>query len=328
MTRTDGKWESPIIYDIRIPKGYIYFYLATNTLLCLLIITINSILIQAIRRLGKLRKISFQFIFYLSISDIGVGIVHLSLQFSVVTPQPRTIDTKTLVSQFAIYFVSFMSGGMTVILAVDRYIHMKYFSTCNEIITKRRGCMMITGCIISNLFVAATLNISSVYKFFFIYRIIFVPIIIIAMVGLSFIYLRAYISIRKRVRGTNIHDRKHAWQQEIRNPEHEFAKLVVFIIASLIICYLPSIIIGNVHTFAIRNGNSSDYLKYAAAWSYTMAYLNSMTNAIIIITGHMEVTSFVKGMFRAGVGNLIGKRISSVTPFLEAGKNIREISSF
>ena len=321
----DGQWESPIIYDIQIAKGYIYFYLITNTLLCLLIITINSILIHAIRRLGKLKKVSFQFIFYLSISDIGVGIVHLALQFSVVTPQPRTIDAKTLIGQFAIYFVSFMSGGMTVILAVDRYIHMKYFSRCNEIITKRRGCMMTIGCIVSNLFVAATLNISSMFKFFFIYRIMFVPILVIAMVGLSFMYLKAYISIRKRVRSTNLHNRTQAWQQEIRNPEHEFAKLVVFIIASLIICYLPSIIMGNIHTIAIRNGNSSDYLKYAAAWSYTMAYLNSMTNAIIIISGHREVTSFVKDMFRGGVGNLIGKRASAVTPFLEAGKGKRDL---
>ena len=288
---------SSIIYDVQIPKPFIYGYLVANTVLCLLIIATNSILIHAIRRLGKLKIVSFQFILYLSISDLFVGIVQLPLQFSIVSPQPESIDTKTLCSQFAIYFVSQMSAGMTIILAIDRYIHMKYLSRWNEIVTKRRAVIVTTGCTIMNLITTGILILSTVYRFYFFFKCIYLPTCLMVLIYLSIIYIQTYNYIRRRVRSMKMHNANTAKSTTIRNPEHEFAKLMISVIACLIICYLPSIIFSIIKTIVIKHGCVNDYLKYAILWSYTMTYVNSMTNAVIIICGNKQVKSFVIGMF-------------------------------
>ena len=298
ITCMDTQWESSIVYDVQIPKPFIYAYLVVNSILCLLIVAANSILIHAIRKLDKLKKVSFKFILYLSISDISIGIIQLLLQFSIILPQPGSIDAKTFGGQYAIYFASHMSGGMTVILAIDRYIHMKHLSRCNDIITKRRANIAIIGCTIINLITNGVLMVSTVYKFMFLYRMVLLPMCFIIMIGLSIVYIRAYFCIRRRVRSMGMHNANRAERKTgVRNPENEFARLVIPIIASLIICYLPSIILGTIQTIANRYGHISDYLKYAVVWSYTMAYLYSLINAIIIIIGNKQVRLYVIGMF-------------------------------
>ena len=297
LSTNDGKWDSTIVYDVRVPKLLIWVYLIFNTILCLLIIAINSILIHAIRKLGKQKKVSFQFILCMNVSDILIGIIQLLLQLSILLPQPESLDAKTMCAQFAIYFVSQMSGGSTILLGIDRFVHMKYLTRYNELMTKRRANMMIAASIVINFITSTLLTVSSAHKFFFYYNIILFPSYVIAMVCLFIIYLRAYLSVKQRVKSIGLHTMRKPTGNRASNPEHKFVKMMLLILTCLFICYLPSVILGMVQTILLRHGPLSDYMKYAVICSYTIAYVNSMVNAILIIIANNQVKCYIIGMF-------------------------------
>lgn len=297
MKKSGIVWESSVFYDKQLSKHFVCAYLVGNTALCILIIAANSVLIHALRKLGKLKAVSFILALCLSIADICVGIAQLPVQFLLLLPQPASIDAKTICAQFAIFFFSHMSGGITITMTFDRYIHMKYSSKYNDIMTKRRLIVIFVVIFGVDLMLTCILTVSSFYSF---NRYMIVTLSLsyaLSMLYIFITYTRTYVCIRSQVRATNIRNIATVNGRRIRNPEHRFARMMVFILGCLFICYLPSIVISIVRAITELHGNEVKNLKYAVLCSYSLAYCNSFSNSLIIILGNNQVKRRVISIF-------------------------------
>ena len=103
----------------------------------------NMFIIYALRKLKKLSSISFWFLYWLSISDLFVGLSGFILDInagSCLTGLnchwvPYTLAVRS-------YFVSY-SARLTIVIAIDRSIRMKYLYKYNSIMTKTKANMVL-----------------------------------------------------------------------------------------------------------------------------------------------------------------------------------------
>ena len=294
MSRMEKKWSSPIIYDVQLPKSLIMLYLVASTSTCLFIIGVNSVLIHALRKLKKLKSYSYLFIFYMSISDICIGVSQLALQFTIILKQPSTIDSLTIICQFTIYFLCQMSGGMIFIISVDRFVHMKYLTKYSAVMTSRTFGILVAGNILVNLCVSVSLVIASIYKFYFYYTFVAAFLYSALITVLCILYIRTYIYVKNGVAAIKTRTNKaEQSMHEIRNAEREFARCVIYIIVSMIVCYLPSVILGAVQSLLALQDALNENFRYAVLWSYIFAYFNSAMNGILVIASTTQIKNYV-----------------------------------
>ena len=96
----------------------------------------NIFIIYALRKLKKLNNISFWFLYWLSISDLFVGLSGFTLDISFVSCLSR-FNCYWIPYIYAVrsYFTGY-SARLTIIIAVDRSIRMKSLYNYNSIMTK------------------------------------------------------------------------------------------------------------------------------------------------------------------------------------------------
>ena len=106
-------------------------------------IGINIYIIYALRKLKKLRNISYWFIFFLSVSDCLVGITGFTLDLSRLICHLRFICTSLRFLNYTIFFLISYSGRLTMIIAIDRSLRMKYLNKYKSMMTKRKANVLL-----------------------------------------------------------------------------------------------------------------------------------------------------------------------------------------
>ena len=171
-------------------------------------IAINSLLIGAIYKCKKLKLLSFWFILWLSISDALVGFTSLIresclLASRAVPPLQRIQFFAYVMENFCINF----SSTLVLIVALDRYIHMKHPLQYSMVMTKRRALVLGLCNTIFTIHTITTVILLPKYerpfllKNAFSYRIyrVVLSLVYILTVGLIFvIYVTTYFLIRKK----------------------------------------------------------------------------------------------------------------------------------
>ena len=110
-------------------------------------ILFNGLVAYVIKKHKKTSSITFWFLYCLSISDILVGVAGLAYQLSMLL---RILDFQksswSLIAAYAYrlqhYFIE-ISGQLIVIIAIDRYIHMKYLTKYSRIMTHSRARLIV-----------------------------------------------------------------------------------------------------------------------------------------------------------------------------------------
>ena len=99
----------------------------------------NIFIIYALRKLKKLDNISFWFLYWLSISDLFLGLSGFALDINFVSCLSR-FNCHWLPYIYAVrsYFIGY-SARLTTIIAIDRSIRMKYLNKYNTIMTKTKA---------------------------------------------------------------------------------------------------------------------------------------------------------------------------------------------
>ena len=115
---------------------FIQFY---SILIGALNISGNGTLIWALRRTRQTKSSSFQFIMIMSCSDLITGIISLVLLPSIFAYHHQSSCWQKLTIQFVLFTCNFLSVFMLLLIALDRYLHMKYLEKYSLIVTKKRG---------------------------------------------------------------------------------------------------------------------------------------------------------------------------------------------
>ena len=116
-------------------------------------IIVNLFLVHALRELKKLHSLSYRFILLMSISDICVGLSGIFSHTINIINIPKGIyysDFQNYTAVISIFFVA-STGRFTVIIALDRYVRMRYLARYEKIMTNKRAALLVSANILLGL---------------------------------------------------------------------------------------------------------------------------------------------------------------------------------
>lgn len=285
--------------------------LALNIILALLNIAVNSFLIFALKATGQLKNISCRLIMYLSLSDIGVGLVLQPLVSAMLGALHYNRNCSLeLTGQVLSYIFPQISGVMVMIIASDRWLHMKYLNKYASLMNWQRARLMILVNLGLSLTIAAASIIASVYQKFFIFNAILV-LTDFSVVILTYIaYISTFRSVRKHSASIRLRSKDSPSQsrascttttttsisKKTRRRDARLAKTMIFILTSLTACYVPYFAVGLYWSYLKYHLRTATSLPLdALLWvCFLLVYLNSSLNAMIFIRRNKKVYTILK----------------------------------
>ena len=290
-------------------------------------VVLNLLLVIALQKRGKLRILSYWLITGLCISDIFVGIFGLLkeiLLHKVKLGQSSSMEV-ALVAIITLenFWVNF-SSLFVLIIAIDRYIHMKHGLKYQMLLTKRRAiCLVIFNVVFTTNTVVTVILLPKYQEELLLRNLLAYQIyrVVLSLTYLSFVlaifvlYVNAYLSIKRAVASTIdvvTHDTaetnfNNGSTSKVSNltvqrygrrcPEQDFGKIVGLVIITLVFCLAPNLGISFYRRVALLTSAKyipSNGLRIATRWTFFMMRLNSSINATIIILFSKELRKFTK----------------------------------
>lgn len=114
-----------------------------NSLIALLNIFANILLMFALKRTGQTETISFQLIFIMSASDLTTGLTAVSLTNLLTLDEFNANCSIKKAAQFIQVAFGGFSFFTVFLIALDRFLHMKYLQQYPRIMTKTKGYLLI-----------------------------------------------------------------------------------------------------------------------------------------------------------------------------------------
>ena len=289
-------------------------YLTMNGLIALSNIITNAFLLHALYKCKKSYNLSFLFVKFLSISDVTVGVsqmIYLVCRCFIAYYSTATITVMHSTIQTMFYITSPFSGGMILIIAADRYIHMKYLTKYNVIMTRNRAWILIFMNFVFQCTIAVSLLFASLNGYFTIEQPVLVCAYLLMFGAAVALYQEAFRSISRRTRNSSVSVEPitvNIVPTERRNPSYDFSKTMMYILISLVICYLPFLTLTTTRSIIILCHRAVPFsLMYALLWTYNLNFILSTLNPVIFITYNKELRSYAKKM----IYRKVNKRISS-----------------
>ena len=266
---------------------------AINLFISLSNVATNGLLSYVLWKLKKITTISYRFIFVQSMCDILVGsALMVSRLVSYRISFTQFCHLKTY-ADIVCDCLCMFSGIMVSLIALDRYIHMRYLNQYSIWMTQRRATMLI----ILNGSLCLIVGIVQVLAYLGgwhnLVLLILNCIAILLIVGTSTGYLYAYKSLHLRTKQVDF-DRSLPKNtnraKPKRNPTKEFLKAMIAILSAFMICFTPFVIMSALK-FATRNQTVSETKTTIILFYISRLFVcaNSSLNAILYLTLNREL---------------------------------------
>lgn len=263
-------------------------------------LVINSFLVHALRRSNKLQSLSFKLVLCLTISDIASGIEMLVEETStIIFIRDENFRSRVIFRATTIFFTNF-SQLMTLAVAIDRYVHMKYLCKYAEIITKHRIIMFVIFDFSLSLTFASLLAVGISNRFIFVSRAILFANAMTIFAVVSVTYLHAYRAIIRRIGNSNLNASNFKPKSAHRNPSHDFARAVFCILISSLVCFAPYFVITTIKAYNDEHQVIIDRNHLFAIWlsSIIPVRFHSCFNSILLIIFDRSLRRYTRGLFR------------------------------
>ena len=279
-----------------VPKDHAIGLLTTNALFLLISLPLNLFLCYAILKLRLLNRTSFRFILALTISDLCSILILEPLyivQYTSAFKGNISSHNWQLVTQFCGFSSCQFSGVMILMIALDRYLHMKYLNNYPSVMTEKRSTILILINAATSLICAILFTISSIYGFFFYVNIVYLFADLAVFLTCYLVYLQAFLTLRANVADSNI--RNDTSRNNIRRADVKFAKGVLFIMLALSICYMPYFITSIAVALEKRNRNNGVNQSLAAGlyWSMELVLAVPFINTILLVSFNKKLKNFM-----------------------------------
>ena len=293
-------------------------------------IGLNSFLVNALWKCDKLKILSYLLIMCLCISDIFVGISGLLRESLLIKTQGlysgNMKEVLLIIMSIESFWVNF-SALFVLIIAIDRYIHMKHGLRYRLVMTKRRAIGLVTFNFVFTSHMIVTVKLLPKYQKGFllkhlqayrIYRVVLSLTYLSFILSIFTLYVKTYFSIKQTVEpaaevatnetaeinlaneSTNRTLALKLHQNRRRRPEQEFAKVMGIVLITLLVCLTPNLCISfyrRVVMLSTAKYNPSNGLRMATRLTFLMMRLNSSINAAIIIVFSRELRRYTKHFF-------------------------------
>ena len=173
-----------------------------NSIIALFNILGNSFLIYALKKTGQTTTFSLQLIILMSTSDLATGIVALSLTNALLWRDYDLHCQVNTATQFMHVAFAGFSFSAVLLIAIDRFLHMKYLQRYPLIITKRRAYSMVIFVFSIYLLAAAAFSLPAAHEQIEFLQLGFFLTCIPILVATAILYSKA-ITITRRISALN-----------------------------------------------------------------------------------------------------------------------------
>ena len=261
-----------------------------NLLIGILNISGNAVLIWALQRTGQTKTISFQTITVMSASDLIIGItglVFLSLITSRHFQASRLLDT---VANLTLLTCNSFSLLMILLIALDRYLHMRFLERYSTIFTKKRGYFLI--CI--SLVFAISLSISATlvvpHVIYTILQSLYFLFTTFILVSVLILYHKALRLLRKKA---------HQITRSIINHNRALGTAAKRVSICILTLTVPLLVILIVDSANMSQKFVDESVIQAFAWiSYVTFLGNGFCSSVIFISQNMPIRNLLRRVLR------------------------------
>ena len=273
-------------------NGFYHDFAAANIIVGLLGLLANSILIHALRKCNKLTSNSFKFILILSASDlISSIIIVIGEPAAAIIHHQVTHDLILQLSTVGRYLCGEFSTIITLVIAVDRYLHLKYSSRYHFIMTSGRAKTCVAVAALTAIIIVALLGLSYQLNWYTEMLATISVATFLLLLAICIVYYRALKSVAIQVKGTESENVRIS-----KGYNKGFSKAVLFILVSLLVLVTPFII------FRPISWHYQKTLRWTLIVNYTaqiLIALNGTVNAALFLAFNRDLKRFVQNIFPA-----------------------------
>lgn len=130
------------------------------------------------------------------------------------------------------------------------------------------------------------------FGFRFICHLVLNVSILVFLAGLVLLYVAAYKSIKNRTASLDSHEEvPSAGNSRRRDASQEFAKAVLIILSSLLICYIPFAVFSTLSNMDLRNNEK--VIRIGQSFSELLVYANSIVHSLLLIAVNVDMRKMV-----------------------------------
>ena len=283
----------------RINKEYNYYWYFSiaNIIIALLGIFLNSLLSSLLWKFNKLNTLSFRFIFIQSVSDIIVGITLVSSRTVFFTINMVDFDKIKTYSDIVCDTLCQFSCNTVLLVAIDRYFHMRLLTRYSEVMTKTRAVifMLVNAAICLSFLIIQIVGyfegFYSMFLIFYQFAAIFLSVIV------SSIYCHTFKSIEQRTRQSNLAATGRRDAGSRRDPTKEFQKVMILIFAAMALCVTPIAVFSPVQFIYEKRKSYNEAITVCSFLARLLLCFNSTINATIFLIVNREIKGFLQQTF-------------------------------
>ena len=272
-------------------SGYVYspFVLAFNILVGILNISGNSILIWALRRTGQTKTISFQFIAIMSCSDLTIGIIGLvCISLMISLEKYRKNCWLMIITIVVLNNFNYFSAFMIFLIALDRYLHMKYLERYSTKFTKKRGYLLVIMSFVMALSTSIIFALPLSQHTYGILQKILASIAILFLISVLLLYHRALRILRRKT---------HQITRSIINQNRALGKAAKRVSICFLILTGPTILCHILD--AVNKQLAIIDTSVLGSWfwiAYITLLANGFCSSIIFISQNIRIRRLLKGV--------------------------------
>ena len=261
-----------------------------NILIGILNVTGNAVLIWALRKTGQTKTISFQVIAIMSASDLTTGITGMVLLTLTMLEKYQASWLLRFVTQIILLPCNSFSVLMVLLIALDRFLHMKYLERYSTVFTKKRGYLiMIIAFVLSLSLSLAFIPLLS-QKFYTVVQLLLCMIIIAVLASILILYYKALRALRRKAHQIT---RTIIYQNKTLGNAAKRVSICIFV---LIIPIATFITIDNVNMQL--NFVDESVITTCLWYSYITFLANGFCSSIIFISQNIPIRRYLKRVTR------------------------------
>ena len=264
----------------------------TNSCIALFNIFGNSFLIYALKKTGQITNMSLQLIVLMSVSDCINGIANLSLTNIILWKEHSSLCYLRVATQFINnVFLSF-SFTAVLLIAIDRYLHIKYLQRYTIIVTKRKGCILLLFVIFCEILIAFVSSMPFLEHRKTFGKPVYLSGAASIIISVVILYYKTLKTINRRVISMHTPVMKNTLTRS-----KKILNAALSISMCMVLTLTPYIIAGILSEISMRfHGKVSKEVVILKCFSYLFSLANGVCSCIIFIAQSRPVKRLLKGM--------------------------------
>ena len=251
----------------------------------------NAILIWALHRTEQTKSLSFQLIIIMSTSDITTGITDLASMFLLSLKQNETYCWLQLALKCVLFTCNAFSICMVFLIALDRYLHVKYLERYSLTVAKNRVYSLVLCSALYSISMSIVFIRHGTSLLVWILELIYLSITVLAVISIIILYRRALHVLKRKA---------HQMTRSIIDRHRSLGKAA----NRISICIL--LLLAPITTFLIMDVFNQRYsfidaevLSIARSFAYITFLANGLCSSIIFISQNMPIKRLLRQTLRS-----------------------------